>query len=102
MFEEIPENRPSEASAAWLLQISRRRPGRVGRIAGVRRTNSRRILGEEHPTIIPFSDGQSPNQRTTHRSRRLPTRLAAWIFRVGEKLARWKLAFTDYPLDGGN
>jgi len=98
MFEEIPEDRPSKASAAWLLQMN---PPRPGRFAGVRRTNATRTHRQDHSTISS-SDGQSPSELAAHRSRELPKRLAAWVFRVGEKLARWKLAFTDYPLDRGD
>ena len=98
MFEEIPEDRPGETSAAWLLQINPPRPGRVSRFGSVCRVNATRTHCQVH-SIISSSDGQSPSEVATHRSRHLPKRLAVWVFRVGEKLARWKLAFTDYPLD---
>jgi hypothetical protein len=29
----------------------------------------------------------------------LMRRLATWIRRLGEKLARWRLSFSDYPWD---
>jgi hypothetical protein len=101
MFEDISEDRPGEASAAWLPQINSPRPGRVGRFASVRRLNATRTHGQGHSTISS-SDGQSPSELAAHPARQLPRRLAAWVFRVGEKLARWKLAFTDYPLDRDN
>jgi hypothetical protein len=99
MFKEIPENRPGRASAAWLLHFNGSRPGRVDRLPGVRRIGVSRPFGPVHPTVgVP--DGQPPNESASDRSR--PRRLVAWILRVGEKLARWKLAWMDYPLDRGN
>ena len=101
MFEEIPENHPSEASAAWLLHISRPRSLRVGRFASVLRMNDSRTLGQ-NSSASRFSDGQSPGEPASNRLWQMSSRLAVWILQIGEKLARWKLAFTDYPLDRDN
>jgi hypothetical protein len=101
MFEKIPENRQSGASAAWCLHISRPRSLRVGRFASVFRMNDARTLGQ-NSSVRRFSDGQSPGEPAPNRLRQMSSRLAVWVLQIGEKLARWRLAFINYPLDRDN
>jgi hypothetical protein len=98
MFEQIPERRPGAVGAAWFLQISRARQDRVGRFASVRRMNAMCKLGHD-PAIVTTSNGQVSSELTASGWLRLTARLAAWVFRIGEKLVRWKLASMHYPLD---
>jgi hypothetical protein len=84
MFEHIPENRPSAAAAARLLQLHCAEACRSGHLTSARRSNTR-LFGKYK----------------ANRKRRL-RKLVIWIQRIGEKLARWRLAFSDYPWEGGS
>jgi hypothetical protein len=44
-------------------------------------------------------DSQPPRAFRAKCAQAVSKRLAARFFVVGERLARWKLAFTEYPLD---
>jgi hypothetical protein len=85
MSEQIPENRPSAVAAAWLLHVYHAEANHVGRLARVRRSTETSAI----------------NRQAAHRRRRL-RKAAAWIHEIGEKLARWRLSFTDYPWNRGD
>jgi hypothetical protein len=101
MFEEFSENRPGRASAVWVVQINRSPRHRAGWVASVRRaSDARRRTGNDAPS---FSNADSSSKRAAHRWRRPITRLATSVRRLGDKLARWRLApFTGYPWNRGD
>jgi hypothetical protein len=78
MFEQIPENRPSAGAALWLLHLRRTGPS-------TRRSKEK-----------PLAGGQA-----THRSQRWRN-LVVSLRVIGERLARCRLSFTDYPWNRGD
>jgi hypothetical protein len=85
MFEQIPENRPSAVAAAWLLQVHRADANQAPRRTGAHRSQEEaRFSGQ-----------------TTHRRRRWRN-LVMSIRQIGDRLARCRLSFTDYPWDRGD
>jgi hypothetical protein len=78
MFEQITENRPSAVAALWLLHV---RP--TG--ASTRRSKEK-----------PLAGGQASHRRQRWRNLVVSLRV------IGERLARCRLSFTDYPWDRGD
>lgn len=99
MFKQPLDTRQSEASFAWLSQFECERARRIGRSSGALQIEHTQSLGKNVCPTVPVTVGQAPSQLPGRPSRRSLKALANWLFRVGERLARWKLAFLHYPLD---
>ena len=84
MFDQIPENRPRKAPAVSLRQNECLRPSRCESVPRMHETHT----FDQGDPKSSLSDRQSRTELATHRQSRLPERLMAWLFRLGEKLAR--------------
>jgi hypothetical protein len=85
MFEQMPETRPSAVAAAWLLQVRRADANQAPRQTGVRRSQEKSRFSAQ----------------ATHRGQRWRN-LVMSLRQIGERLARCRLSFTDYPWDRGD
>jgi hypothetical protein len=83
MFEQVPENRPSAAAAAWLLQVRFADTHRARRQTGVHRSKAEHFLSRQA-------------------RRRKWRNLVMSLRQIGERLARCRLSFADYPWHRGD
>ena len=92
MSEQIPEHRPSAVVAAWESQKAHARPHLVKPTGSMHRSNEAPTPGKDGPQV---DNGVS---LCKHAWRQI-VKVAHVIHRTGEKLARWRLVFTNYPWD---